>query len=155
MRSDSWGCYKEWSRKVSLFSETFFTLWFGPRSTPTTTLFLFLFCSGLIQHRLRPTYWSPSSLTALAESELKYNDNHRSLSIYAWWKVETEGMSSKLKKLWEKKGKGKEVGLAVWTTTGWTLMANQVSGGRHTLSRYVRIGQRQQWCGTDLFWRFG
>lgn len=37
---------------------------------------------GLIYRANKPVYWSPSSKTALAESELEYKDDHRSRS--AW-----------------------------------------------------------------------
>jgi len=35
-----------------------------------------MFKSGLIYRDLKPVYWSPSSNTALAESELEYNEKH-------------------------------------------------------------------------------
>ena len=35
-----------------------------------------MFKKGLIYRDLKPVYWSPSSRTALAESELEYNEKH-------------------------------------------------------------------------------
>lgn len=84
--------------------------------------------TGLLQLRDRPTYYSPSSRTALAEAELKYQDDFTSQSVYVYFPVKAEDMSAGFKKAWEKVGSRKEIGLAVWTTTAWTLAANQVSG---------------------------
>lgn len=85
--------------------------------------------ADLILHRSRPTYWSPSSRTALAEAELSYKDNHKSHSVYVFFNVPEEFMSEGLKGLWKDVGEGRELGLAIWTTTAWTLAANQVRSG--------------------------
>jgi isoleucyl-tRNA synthetase len=37
--------------------------------------------------RYMPVYWSPSSRTALAESELEYNSEHKSTSVYVRFPV--------------------------------------------------------------------
>ena len=37
-----------------------------------------MFEKNLIYRDLKPVYWSPSSKTALAESELEYNQQHKS-----------------------------------------------------------------------------
>lgn len=79
---------------------------------------------GLLQHRKRPTYYSPSSRTALAEAELSYDDNHKSQSVYVYFKVPGDGMSTSLAQLVKDVAPGEEVGLAIWTTTAWTLPAN-------------------------------
>jgi isoleucyl-tRNA synthetase len=70
--------------------------------------------AGLITHRLRPVYYSPSSRTALAEAELKYK-NIKSRSVYVSFPLDSDfhGVS--------------DVQLAIWTTTPWTLPANMVS----------------------------
>ena len=83
--------------------------------------------TGLLQHRKRPTYYSPSSRTALAEAEISWKDDHKSTSVYVYFGVGKDDMSSALRKHWEKVGNGRELGLAIWTTTAWTLAANQVS----------------------------
>ena len=86
---------------------------------------------GHIAYRLRPTYYSPSSRTALAESELKYEDGHKSRSVYVGFGVEEGDMSTGLRKAYaeavDKVGK-LPLKLAVWTTTAWTLPENAVSG---------------------------
>lgn len=73
-----------------------------------------MFKKGLISRNLKPVFWSPSSGTALAESELEYDDNFVSNSLYFRCKIENP----------EKLGKD-EIYSLVWTTTPWTLPANQ------------------------------
>ncbi|WWC88449.1 uncharacterized protein L201_003360 [Kwoniella dendrophila CBS 6074] len=82
---------------------------------------------GHITHRLRPTYYSPSSRTALAEAELSYKDGHKSRSVYVGFPVALEDMSEGLREVYQREcgGKGK-LELAIWTTTPWTLPANMV-----------------------------
>lgn len=41
-------------------------------------------------------------------------------------------MSTDLQKLWKDVSGGRELGLAIWTTTAWTLAANQVCDARIT-----------------------
>ncbi|VDL67513.1 unnamed protein product, partial [Nippostrongylus brasiliensis] len=42
---------------------------------------------NVIYRAFKPVYWSPSSRTALAESELEYNDKHTSQAVYFRFKV--------------------------------------------------------------------
>ncbi len=68
---------------------------------------------GLIYKGLKPVYWSPSSETALAEAEVEYKDM-KTPTIYVKFKV--------------KDGKGKlddDTYFVIWTTTPWTVPANQ------------------------------
>ncbi|KAF0750059.1 hypothetical protein AaE_006839, partial [Aphanomyces astaci] len=44
---------------------------------------------GLIVQGYKPVYWSPSSGTALAESELEYQDDHVSSSAYVRFPVKS------------------------------------------------------------------
>ncbi|KAI7906731.1 tRNA synthetases class I-domain-containing protein [Cokeromyces recurvatus] len=73
---------------------------------------------GHIYRQLKPVYWSPSSRTALAESELEYNDNHISKSIHVRFPVKK--LSSALKD-WNLG----DVYALIWTTTPWTIPANK------------------------------
>jgi len=65
-----------------------------------------------IYRNLKPIYWCPSCVTALAEAEIEYDD-HTSPSIYVRFKMLDlpEGLS-------------KESHIVIWTTTPWTLPAN-------------------------------
>ena len=46
-----------------------------------------MFLNGYIYRGLKPVHWSPSSRTALAETELEYPDEHYSKSIYVALKI--------------------------------------------------------------------
>ena len=43
---------------------------------------------GLIYRANKPVYWSPSSQTALAESELEYKDDHKSRSAWVGFELD-------------------------------------------------------------------
>ncbi len=70
--------------------------------------------SGTLYRQKKPVYWCASCVTALAEAEVEYDD-HTSASIYVKFRV--------------KDAKGKfdpaNTFFVIWTTTPWTLPANQ------------------------------
>ncbi|KPI46093.1 Isoleucine--tRNA ligase [Cyphellophora attinorum] len=68
---------------------------------------------GLIYRKHKPVYWSPSSGTALAEAELEYKEDHVSTAAYVKFQLDNS-----------KPGDGPLHAL-IWTTTPWTLPANQ------------------------------
>ena len=71
---------------------------------------------GLIFRALKPVHWSPSSKTALAEAELEYVDNHKSIAVLVSFKLnELECASISLPE---------GTSLVIWTTTPWTLPSN-------------------------------
>ncbi|MBU7583960.1 MAG: isoleucine--tRNA ligase [Nostoc sp. TH1S01] len=75
---------------------------------------------GYIYRGLKPVHWSPSSKTALAEAELEYPEGHTSRSIYAAFPV--TGLSEAAKSILGEYQS--ELGVAVWTTTPWTIPGN-------------------------------
>ncbi|KAF2402726.1 isoleucyl-tRNA synthetase [Trichodelitschia bisporula] len=76
---------------------------------------------GLIYRAHKPVYWSPSSGTALAEAELEYDEAFKSTSAFIRFAVVE--LSEELKAL---EGVDPEnIGVVIWTTTPWTLPANQ------------------------------
>ncbi|UUO16938.1 isoleucine--tRNA ligase [Dolichospermum heterosporum] len=79
-----------------------------------------MFLKGYIYRGLKPVHWSPSSKTALAEAELEYPEGHVSRSIYAAFPVVrvSEGLEANLD------GFLPDLGVAVWTTTPWTIPGN-------------------------------
>ncbi|KAI6385779.1 hypothetical protein MCOR23_011555 [Pyricularia oryzae] len=79
-------------------------------------LFQRMVSRGLIYRRHKPVYWSSSSRTALAEAELEYEENHVSLAAYV--KMPLTGDLEAL-------GLDSSTSLVIWTTTPWTLPANQ------------------------------
>ncbi len=75
---------------------------------------------GHIYRGLKSVHWSPSSRTALAEAELEYPEGHVSRSIYvafALRKVAAEAEAALGPYLGS-------TGVAIWTTTPWTIPAN-------------------------------
>ncbi|CAB3408132.1 unnamed protein product [Caenorhabditis bovis] len=81
----------------------------------------------LVQNRLvyrafKPVYWSPSSATALAESELEYNEKHQSTSAYFRFKLDKIDLTC-IEWL-EIPQDSFEIFALAWTTTPWTLPLN-------------------------------
>jgi isoleucyl-tRNA synthetase len=75
---------------------------------------------GHIYRGLKPVHWSPSSRTALAEAELEYPEGHTSRSIYAAFAVTS--LPASLQAAFDPYFG--ELGVAIWTTTPWTIPAN-------------------------------
>ncbi|MBD2252458.1 isoleucine--tRNA ligase [Nostoc parmelioides] len=75
---------------------------------------------GYIYRGLKPVHWSPSSKTALAEAELEYPEGHTSRSIYAAFPVTSLAEAAK-PLLGEYLP---DLGVAIWTTTPWTIPGN-------------------------------
>ncbi|KAL3812884.1 hypothetical protein ACJIZ3_014152 [Penstemon smallii] len=73
---------------------------------------------GYIYRGRKPVHWSPSSRTALAEAELEYPEGHVSKSIYVKFRLGSVPNSCKLLEDFP------NLGLAIWTTTPWTIPAN-------------------------------
>lgn len=76
--------------------------------------------NGHIYRQLKPVYWSPSSKSALAESELEYNEAHVSQSIHVRFPL--TNLSANLKERWSK---FKDIHALIWTTTPWTIPSNK------------------------------
>ncbi|MDG2991207.1 isoleucine--tRNA ligase [Candidatus Synechococcus calcipolaris G9] len=77
---------------------------------------------GYIYRGLKPVHWSPSSKTALAEAELEYPEGHTSRSLYAAFEVIALSKELQKKKTWQKTLG--HLGVAIWTTTPWTIPGN-------------------------------
>ncbi len=93
---------------------------------------------GHIYRGLKPVHWSPSSKTALAEAELEYPEGHTSRSLYAAFEV-TSLPPALLMPLDPFLG---ELGVAIWTTTPWTLPANlAVSVNPELVYAVVEVGE--------------
>ena len=71
--------------------------------------------SGALYRKKKPVYWCASCVTALAEAEVEYED-HTSTSIYVKFPVRDDG---------GRLGAGADLSFVIWTTTPWTLPANQ------------------------------
>lgn len=78
---------------------------------------------GLIFCRdLKPVHWSPSSQTSLAKAELEYNDNHKSIAIYAAFPILHR--PDLLLKLLSSNERSLPCFVVIWTTTPWSLPGN-------------------------------
>jgi len=100
-------------------------------------LFQKMYNSGLIYRDLKPIYWSPSSESALAESEVEYHDV----------KTPTVYVSVDLK--------DRDEQLIIWTTTPWTLPMNQLiavgSDLEYSKVEVTKEGKKQVYIvATDL-----
>ncbi len=97
-----------------------------------------MFLKGFIYRGLKPVYWSPSSRTALAEAELEYPEGHISNSLYAAF--EMLNLSPELQMPFDSfLG---ELGVAIWTTTPWTLPANlAVAVNPELIYSVVEVGE--------------
>jgi isoleucyl-tRNA synthetase len=78
-------------------------------------MFYKMYERGLIYRDRKPVYFSPSSGTALAEAELEYDENYTSPSLYFRCELVNSDDLSRDDKTYA----------LVWTTTPWTLPANQ------------------------------
>ncbi|CEP09256.1 hypothetical protein [Parasitella parasitica] len=78
---------------------------------------------GHIYRQLKPVYWSPSSKSALAESELEYKEDHVSKSIHVRFSLKE--LAPALKKKWESYAKNQKLYALIWTTTPWTIPSNK------------------------------
>jgi isoleucyl-tRNA synthetase len=77
-----------------------------------------MYKKGYIYRDLKPVYWCSDCETALAEAEIEYAD-HETTSIYVKFRVcEDKGLLSGY-------GDLANTYLIIWTTTPWTLPANQ------------------------------
>jgi isoleucyl-tRNA synthetase len=80
---------------------------------------------GLIYRQFRPVHWSPSSRSALAEAELKYEEQHASKAAFVAFPVQAASIPSEILDI-----TGRDpLALLIWTTTPWTLPANMVCSG--------------------------
>ncbi|TDV23247.1 isoleucyl-tRNA synthetase [Mycoplasmopsis mustelae] len=95
---------------------------------------------GLVYKGLKPVFWSPSSQSALAESEVEYRDVV-SPSIYVAFKV-IESDFDLIKK---------DDYLVIWTTTPWTLLANAaVAAGEEIEYGRVKYNDKYYIIATSL-----
>ncbi len=76
-----------------------------------------LIAAGSLYRQKKPVYWCPSCVTALAEAEVEYEE-HASPSIYVKFAV-----TGPKGKFLPDSAKGSH--FVIWTTTPWTLPANQ------------------------------
>ncbi|MBW3041297.1 isoleucine--tRNA ligase [Prochlorococcus marinus] len=118
-----WGIWGDWDNPYLTLDKQF--------ESSQIKLFGEMVFKGYIYRGLKPVHWSPSSQTALAEAELEYPNGHVSQSVYVGFKVNqipkilAQEISNQAPDLFDSEGILKEVKLLIWTTTPWTLPANE------------------------------
>ncbi|KAG0668131.1 isoleucine-tRNA ligase [Maudiozyma exigua] len=86
-------------------------------------IFKKLFEYGLIKRQNKPVYWGTETRTALAEGELEYNENHKSVSAYVKFPLTKESLGLLQQRLMTEPLES--VDCLIWTSTPWTLFSNQ------------------------------
>jgi isoleucyl-tRNA synthetase len=94
----------------------YLTMNFGYEATIVKEFGKFALNGSLIRSK-KPIYWCISCETALAEAEVEY-ENHASPSIFVTFPMRSD-LGPVIPEL-----RGREVHVAIWTTTPWTLPAN-------------------------------
>ncbi len=76
-----------------------------------------LLAAGYVYRGLRPTLWSPTARTALADTEIVYKDDYVSKAIYVAFPLREDpnGVLNGLE----------NAAAVIWTTTPWTIPSNQ------------------------------
>ena len=115
-----WGCIADWEHPYLTLDPEY--------EAAQIEVFHQMYRRGCIYRGYKPVYWSPSSRTALAEAELEYRD-HVSRAVSVLFPV-TSDVSSLL----PQGEQDRQLQALVWTTTPWTLPANQAVcfHSRHT-----------------------
>ena len=109
----SWGVMADWSQPYLTMSPHYVK--------SQLAQFHRLYSAGQIFRSVMPVWWSPSSRTALAEAELEYSSQHTSQALYV--RLRLSQLSPDLRSVLG--GERCEVSCLVWTTTGWSLVANR------------------------------
>ena len=129
-----WGCLADWDNPYLTLDPEY--------EAAQIDVFHQMYKKGCIYRGFKPVYWSPSSRTALAEAELEYRD-HVSQAVYVLFPV-TSGVGSLLPETDCSVG----VWALVWTTTPWTLVANQAIC-YHSSHSYCVVRVRGESNGRD------
>ncbi|CCE65489.1 hypothetical protein TPHA_0L01340 [Tetrapisispora phaffii CBS 4417] len=85
-------------------------------------IFKEFFNRGYIKRQNKPVYWGTETRTALAEGELEYIENHKSVAAYVKFDLIPESVSNLSKQLDVELS---SVKCLIWTTTPWTLFSNR------------------------------
>jgi isoleucyl-tRNA synthetase len=100
-------------------------------------IFQDLAAKGLITYELMPVYYSPSTGTVLAESELEYDANHKSTCAFVRYPLTNTAIFENLR---EDGVDPERLGALIWTTTPWTLPGN----------RLIAVGSNIAYCIVSL-----
>uniref|UniRef100_K3XAI7 isoleucine--tRNA ligase n=1 Tax=Globisporangium ultimum (strain ATCC 200006 / CBS 805.95 / DAOM BR144) TaxID=431595 RepID=K3XAI7_GLOUD len=113
---ERWGVLADWSGKPGSYYVTMDPAYEAKQYNVLKKMV----ADGLIFRGFKPVYWSPSSQTALAESELEYQDNHVSHAAYIRFAFHDTAHADAKALL----AKYDNLSAVIWTTTPWTIPAN-------------------------------
>lgn len=88
-------------------------------------VFLKLMENGLLSRQMKPVWYGCETKTALAEAELEYNPNHKSVAIFVKFPLVLESKEALLKERNTKIDPNVPINLLIWTSTPWTIPANK------------------------------
>tara|TARA_Y100001968_G_scaffold324982_1_gene365447 strand:- start:9194 stop:12091 length:2898 start_codon:yes stop_codon:yes gene_type:complete len=135
-----WGIWGDWDNPYLTLKKSYESAQIG--------VFGAMFLKGYIYRGLKPVHWSPSSRTALAEAELEYPQEHFSKSVYVSFEVtNVDYFFSKIpenisQEIW--KSKVKKLFIAIWTTTPWTIPANEAVAVNPKIVYVLAIDKNQK-----------
>lgn len=103
--------------------------------TAQLKIFLRLIENGLLSRHEKPVWWGCETQTALAEAELEYNPEHKSVAVFVKYPLAQCDLFADKEK----------VSLLIWTSTPWTLPANKAicvnKDIRYTLLKHKETGE--------------
>ncbi|KAF7638238.1 hypothetical protein Mgra_00002210 [Meloidogyne graminicola] len=115
-----WGCSSDFTNPYITMSPDYVS--------KQLEIFAKLYECGLIYRKIGPVYWSPHSCSALAESELEYNDEHKSIAILFGFRLINFNINNlqwlNMSAISPKSKKSTQFYLMIWTTTPWTIPMN-------------------------------
>ena len=103
-----------------------------------------IIAKGHLHQGVKPVYWSIGGGSALAEAEVEYEEKTSNAIHVLFRAVEEETLLARMAHSGEK-GKG-DCGIVIWTTTPWTLPANQAVALNAELD-YVLVQTRGEALG--------
>ncbi|ODV79906.1 isoleucine-tRNA ligase [Suhomyces tanzawaensis NRRL Y-17324] len=80
--------------------------------------------NGLLSRQLKPVWWGCETQTALAEAELEYNNDHKSVSIFVKFPMVYGKLHQQLQAQGHQVSKS-NLKLLIWTSTPWTIPLNK------------------------------
>ncbi|KAK6725751.1 hypothetical protein RB195_004210 [Necator americanus] len=110
-----WGVSADWSKPYLTMDSIYVS--------EQLRLFAKMIEKGVIFRAFKPVYWSPSSRTALAESELEYNEKHVSTSVFFRFRM-IDLSPEAIGQIVSSRSKPLIIYSLVWTSTPWTLPLN-------------------------------
>jgi isoleucyl-tRNA synthetase len=120
----SWSVMGSWNRHWKTMDKSF--------ELGQLEIFQAMARHDLIYRTHKPVYWSPSSRTALAEAELEYKEDHVSKAALVKFQLSNELYPDV----------AEPVSLLIWTTTPWTLPANQAIAGNRGLHYVIARSEK-------------